>query len=54
MFSKLLITVFIVITGTIFGCGKNPTGPEEELVGTWRFVGAAVGDFERYGMPRKS
>ena len=52
MFAKVLFTASIVITGAIFACGSNLTGPEKELVGTWRFVGAAVGDLEFYNAPR--
>ena len=52
MFRKVLLTASIVITGSIFACGNNLTGPEEEFVGTWRFVGAAVGDLEFYDAPR--
>ena len=52
MFTKVLLTVSIIITGAIFACGNNLTGPEKELVGSWRFVGAAVGDLEFYDAPR--
>ena len=34
MFVRVLLTASIVLTGAIFACGNNLTGPEEELVGT--------------------
>ena len=48
MFVRVLLTASIVLTGAIFACGNNLTGPEEELVGTWRIVGGAIANLEFY------
>lgn len=33
----LLAVGIVVLTLGMVACGNTPTGPEEELVGTWRF-----------------
>ena len=52
MSSKFIFTASVIILVALCGCGSNLTGPEEELIGTWRFVGAAIGDLEFYNAPR--
>lgn len=44
MFVKVLLIASMIITGVIFACGNqhNLTGPEKEIVGTWRLVEGAV------------
>ena len=44
MFAKVLLTASMIITGAIFACGNSLTGPEKEIVGTWRLVEVLVGD----------
>ena len=47
-----MLAISVIMMGTLLACGGNLTGPEKELVGTWRLVGFAFGDLEFYNAPR--
>lgn len=49
---RQMLAISVIIMGTLLACGDNLTGPEKELVGTWRLVGFAFGDLEFYNAPR--